>query len=145
MSFTLSDIRWIQFFILTNQNKCFIYREIRECLKLDPEHQNCFPFYKKIKKVAKFMEDAEAAADSNDLETCIDKANRVLKSESAIQNVRFTALRLLCKCHTANSDSELAVKNCQAAVKLQRDPDTLCDSAEAYLTADMFDDGKFLF
>lgn len=26
-------------------------KSIRECLKLDPEHKNCFPFYKKIKKV----------------------------------------------------------------------------------------------
>lgn len=26
-------------------------KSIRECLKLDPEHKRCFPFYKKIKKV----------------------------------------------------------------------------------------------
>ena len=25
--------------------------EIRECLKLDPEHKDCYPLYKKLKKV----------------------------------------------------------------------------------------------
>merc|ERR1719361_1262152 len=29
--------------------------EIRECLKLDPEHKDCYPFYKTLKKVAKFQ------------------------------------------------------------------------------------------
>ncbi len=29
--------------------------EVRECLRLDPEHKECYPFYKKIKKVAKFV------------------------------------------------------------------------------------------
>ena len=24
----------------------FFFREIRECLKLDPDHKECFPFYK---------------------------------------------------------------------------------------------------
>ncbi|XP_011504449.1 PREDICTED: dnaJ homolog subfamily C member 3 [Ceratosolen solmsi marchali] len=115
-------------------------KEIRECLKLDPEHSKCFPFYKKVKKLAKFMEDAEAAVESNDLQTCIEKSNRILKQELSIDNVRITALRLLCKCHTASSDQELAIKNCQAVLEIQRDPETLCDSAEAYLASDMFDD-----
>jgi DnaJ family protein C protein 3 len=34
-------------------------KSIRECLKLDPEHKDCFPFYKKIKKVEKFLTEAE--------------------------------------------------------------------------------------
>jgi DnaJ family protein C protein 3 len=119
-----------------------VCREIRECLKLDPEHHECFPFYKKVKKLAKFIDDAEAAAESNDLEACIDKSNRILKHESSIDNVRLTALRLLCKCYTASSEGQLALKNCQAVLEIQRDPDTLCDSAEAYLIQDLFDDGK---
>lgn len=120
-------------------------REIRECLKLDPEHRDCFPFYKKIKKIAKFMEDAEAASESSDWETCIDKSNRVLKNEPTLDNVRLTALRLLCKCHTTNSEADEAVKNCRAALDIQRDPETLCDSAEAHLAGDMFDDGECVF
>lgn len=59
--------------------------------------------------------------------------------------MRVTALRLLCKCHTANSEAELAIKNCRAVVEIQRDPETLCDSAEAYLSADQFDDGEYTY
>lgn len=30
-------------------------KSIRECLKLDPDHKECFPFYKKVKKIEKFL------------------------------------------------------------------------------------------
>jgi DnaJ family protein C protein 3 len=40
--------------------------EIRECLKLDPEHKDCYPFYKKLKKVAKFISAAQEAQNSQD-------------------------------------------------------------------------------
>ena len=33
--------------------------EIRECLRLDPEHKHCYPLYKKLKKVARFLTDAQ--------------------------------------------------------------------------------------
>lgn len=92
--------------------------------------------------MAKFIEDSEAAVEASDQATCIDKANRVLKHEPSVENVRLSALRLLCKCHTSNSEPDLAVKNCRAAVEIQRDPETLCDSAEAYLAAELYDDGE---
>ena len=118
------------------------YREIRECLKLDPEHKDCFPFYKKLKKIAKLIEEAERAQESGDSENCVDKANKVLKLETSVENVRFTAFQLLCKCYTSTIEVDLAIKNCGAAVDLQKNVDTLCDRAEAYLAADQFDDGK---
>lgn len=39
-------------------------KAIRECLKLDPEHKECFSFYKKIKKVEKFLAEAETALEN---------------------------------------------------------------------------------
>jgi len=33
--------------------------EVRECLRLDPEHKHCYPLYKKLKKVAKFLTEAQ--------------------------------------------------------------------------------------
>lgn len=59
-------------------NLTFLFcREIRECLKLDPEHKTCFPHYKKVKKIEKLMSDAEDAINSKDYKTCIDKAKKV--------------------------------------------------------------------
>lgn len=33
-------------FVLKCIHMIFFFREIRECLKLDPDHKECFPFYK---------------------------------------------------------------------------------------------------
>lgn len=35
-------------------------REIRECLKLDPDHQSCFPHYKKVKKLQKQFQSGDS-------------------------------------------------------------------------------------
>lgn len=53
------------------------FREIRECLKLDPEHKDCFPHYKKVKKVEKQLNDAQEALQANNYKRCVDMANKV--------------------------------------------------------------------
>lgn len=59
-----------------------IHSQIRECLKLDPEHKECFPHYKKVKKVAKVISDMNAAAEAKDYQTCISAAKKVFLSNS---------------------------------------------------------------
>lgn len=54
-----------------------LFREIRECLKLDPEHKACFPHYKKIKKIDKLMTDSEEAISSKEYKSCNEKAKKV--------------------------------------------------------------------
>lgn len=110
-------------------------------MKLDPDHKECHPLYKKIKKVAKALDDAQNAQETSSYDNCIESANKVLKWEPSIENVKFHAYQRLCKCYGASSESTLAIKNCLLALKIQKDPDTLCDSAEAYLDAEMYDDG----
>ena len=53
--------------------------EVRECLRLDPEHKDCYPFYKKIKKVAKFVTRSQEAQNEQQWEDCIEAAQKVLK------------------------------------------------------------------
>ncbi|XP_014599598.1 PREDICTED: dnaJ homolog subfamily C member 3 [Polistes canadensis] len=114
-------------------------REIRECLKLDPEHKKCFPFYKKVKEVSKFLGKAESLEESNP-QGCIESAERVLRIEQTVKYVRYPALQFLCRCYTANSEPNRAVKSCQEALKIREEPSTLCDSAEAYLANELYDD-----
>ena len=57
---------------------------IRECLKLDPEHKDCYPFYKKVKKVAKFLMAAQEAQNNQDWQECIDAAQKILKNEPKV-------------------------------------------------------------
>ena len=58
--------------------------QIRECLKLDPEHKDCYPFYKKVKKVAKFLVAAQEAQNNQDWQECIDAAQKILKNEPKV-------------------------------------------------------------
>ncbi|XP_020283493.1 dnaJ homolog subfamily C member 3 [Pseudomyrmex gracilis] len=116
-------------------------KEIRECLKLDPDHKQCFPFYKKIRKIAKLLQDTETALeDTRDYDACIDSAQRVLTQEPKERNVRFLAFQFLCKCYADNSEATKAINNCKEALKIKKETVILCDSADAYLAAEMFDD-----
>ncbi|XP_064100680.1 dnaJ homolog subfamily C member 3-like [Macrobrachium nipponense] len=51
--------------------------EIRECLKLDPDHKNCFTLYKKIKKINKILNDAQEYVNNKEYEECVNSANKV--------------------------------------------------------------------
>lgn len=112
---------------------------------MDPDHKQCFPFYKKVKKVAKKLNDATAAEESRDKESCIAAANQLLTYETKHENVRFLAHHLLCKCYLNDPDPSLAVNSCLEALEINREPGILCDSAEAYLVAEMYDDGNVSF
>lgn len=116
-------------------------KEIRECLKLDPEHKDCYPFYKKVKKVAKFLSAAEEAQNTQDWRECIDSASKVLKNEPKIENIRFHGYDKLCHCQLQDgSDMQETRTACNSALKIREEPRILCDRAEAYLAEDMFDE-----
>ncbi|XP_023330976.1 dnaJ homolog subfamily C member 3 [Eurytemora carolleeae] len=114
--------------------------EVRECLKLDPDHVDCYPMYKKIKKVAKFLQSSKEASNSEDWQECIDMANKALKNEPTIENVRFHAHDRLCHCYVKLGDSLEAKRACSDAIKINNEPRLYCDRAEANLAEDMFDE-----
>lgn len=61
--------------------KLFFYSQVRECLKLDPEHKECFPHYKKVKKVAKLVQDLQTNSNDNNYQGCITSAKKVFYFE----------------------------------------------------------------
>ncbi|KAJ6633044.1 DnaJ like subfamily C member 3 [Pseudolycoriella hygida] len=115
-------------------------KEIRECLKLDPEHGDCFPFYKKIKKIDKALSDSQNYLEANAFGDCISSAEKVLKMEQEIPMIIFSANQLLCTCYRKDEEYTKAISKCGDAIKLHNDPSVLCDRAEAYLETEMFDD-----
>ncbi|KAK9869615.1 hypothetical protein WA026_003361 [Henosepilachna vigintioctopunctata] len=115
-------------------------KNIRECLKLDPEHKECFPFYKKIKKVEKFLTEAETALENNEYTQCISHSEKVLKTEKEITNIIFEGKKLLCSCYSRSEQSTEAIQFCTEALELGEDVNIYCDRAEAYLQTDMYDD-----
>lgn len=115
-------------------------KEIRECLKLDPEHKDCFPFYKKLKKVEKALSEAQNSLEEKRYTDCIESAEKVLKLEKDIEMIIFGAKQLLCSCYTKDEQYTLAVSRCREALEIEKDPNVYCDRAEAFLGTDMFDD-----
>lgn len=115
-------------------------KAIRECLKLDPEHKNCFAFYKKIKNVVKYLTDADLANENKEYVRCIESANKVLKQEKEIQPIIFEANRFLCSCYVNTEQSEEAISACSDALQINEESNVYCDRAEAYLQTEMYDD-----
>lgn len=118
-------------------------KEIRECLKLDPEHKDCFPFYKKVKKVEKALSDANEFLENKEYDDCIQSTERALKHETELPMIIFNAKQLSCTCHVKAEKYSVAVGKCREAIELHKDPSVLCDRAEAYIETEMFDEGKF--
>ncbi|XP_045760276.1 dnaJ homolog subfamily C member 3 [Maniola jurtina] len=115
-------------------------KEIRECLKLDPEHKQCFPLYKKLKKVDKLLLDCEESSAARDYVGCIDSANKVLKIEDEVTLVVFEARKWLCSCNAKEELYTEALSQCAQALELQKEPAVLCDRADALLGLEMYDD-----
>lgn len=114
-------------------------REIRECLKLDQDHKDCSPFYRKLKKIVKHINDALKAEESRDFKKCITSAKSVLTLENDMENVRFHAYHSICKC-ARDTDTNLAIKYCEEALKITKESSIYCDAAEAFLSAELYDD-----
>lgn len=115
-------------------------KSIRECLKLDPEHRDCFPLYKNIRKIEKFLTEAEVALEAQNYADCIESAEKVLKNEKRVNNIIFEAKRLLCSCTMKDEQTSDAVKWCTEALEINQDVNLYCDRAEAYLQSELYDD-----
>lgn len=115
-------------------------KESRECLKLDPEHKSCFPFYKKIKKIDKFLGDAQMHQDNKDYDSCMESAQKALKNEKDVQMIIFGANQLLCSCSVKSDKFSDAITYCNNALNIEKDPSTMCDLAEALIGEEMYDD-----
>lgn len=115
-------------------------KEIRECLKLDPEHKLCFPFYKKVKKIDKFVGDAEMHRENKEYAECVSSAEKILKNEKEVPMIIFTGNQLLCSCSVKSDKFSDAITYCNDALKIEKNPATLCDLAEALIGEEMYDD-----
>lgn len=115
-------------------------KSIRECLKLDPEHKDCFPLYKKIRKIDKFINDATEAQENNNFADCISAAEKILKNENDEKMIMYRAKELLCTCYSKDEQSDHAIKLCSDALSITQEPQVYCDRAEAYLQTEQYDD-----
>lgn len=115
--------------------------QIRECLKLNPDHKECFPFYKKVKKLAKLRESLIDAKGNGNWLDCIEKGQQILKYES-LTEIQMSAFRHMCKCNTELGHLAEAIQQCTEVLKNSdpSDVDVLCDRADAYLLDEQYDE-----
>ncbi|KAG8223381.1 hypothetical protein J437_LFUL002626 [Ladona fulva] len=119
-------------------------KEVRECLKLDPDHKECFALYKTVKKLAKNLQDMRDAESNKSYKECVDNAKKALKVESKVEAVVFEAKSHLCRCLHNEGQISASLEFCGEALALRQTPDLYCDRAEAYLAGEMYDDGECL-
>uniref|UniRef100_A0A182MCG3 J domain-containing protein n=1 Tax=Anopheles culicifacies TaxID=139723 RepID=A0A182MCG3_9DIPT len=115
-------------------------KEIRECLKLDPEHKDCFPLYKKIKKVDKVYVDAQQAQEEQRYADCIAGGEKLVKLEPDVPMIVYNGKQLLCSCLVKEEEFTDAVVRCREALDIYPDPEVMCDRAEALIGAEMYDE-----
>lgn len=75
-------------------------RQIRECLKLDPDHKECFSHYKKVKKLNKQLQSLQDFRNQQMYDECISKAEQVMTTEPDVISFRLRAKSHLCHCHS---------------------------------------------
>ena len=114
---------------------------IRECLKLNPDHKECFPYYKRVKKLAKLREGLQKTVDDKKWTECIKKGVEILKFEKNIKNVELDVLSLTCKCNLKLQHAEEAIQECTEVLtnRDENDLDLLLDRGEAYILLEDFD------
>lgn len=115
-------------------------KEIRECLKLDPEHKNCFPHYKKVKKIDKLMTDAEEHINAKEYGLCAEKAKKMLLAEKEEPMIMFLAKQKLCHCYLHDEQFALSLQFCQEALDIHRTADVHCEKAEVYIATEMYEE-----
>lgn len=111
-------------------------------MKLDPEHKECFPFYKNLRKVEKALSNAQTFLEEKQFSDCISAAEKVLKLETEIPMIIFGANQLLCTCYGKEEQYANAIRKCREALEMHKDPTVYCDRADAYIETEMYDDGK---
>jgi DnaJ family protein C protein 3 len=73
--------------------------QVRECLKLNPDHKTCFPFYKRVKKLAKLREQLEKLRNGEKWMDCLEKGQEILKFEPKVDTIQLDVFRYTCRCN----------------------------------------------
>ncbi|XP_068124030.1 dnaJ homolog subfamily C member 3 [Hyperolius riggenbachi] len=115
--------------------------EIRECLKLDPDHKDCFAHYKQVKKLNKQIQSAEELIQQGRYEDAVGKYEAVVKTEPNVPYYTALVQERKCHCYAKNQQSSDAIRECTEF--LQKEPgsvNALKDRAEAYIQEEKYEE-----
>ncbi|XP_071949401.1 dnaJ homolog subfamily C member 3-like [Antedon mediterranea] len=113
--------------------------DIRECLKLDPEHKECFPFYKNMKKLNKQLMKAKDYENEESYEDAIGKYEAAKKTEPNNWAYVSRADRGICHCLVKSFKTSEAITKCNEVLADDvENIDVLLDIGEAYIQNEEF-------
>jgi len=116
-------------------------REIRECLKLDPDHKECFPHYKLVKKLEKQLKAANDFKNNGQYQDAVDKLVKALDTVGDIPPFVLRIRTDLCHCHSKLSNLTGGKHWCGLALEMDpENADVLCDRAELYISQQMYEE-----
>uniref|UniRef100_A0A3B3D5L8 DnaJ homolog subfamily C member 3 n=1 Tax=Oryzias melastigma TaxID=30732 RepID=A0A3B3D5L8_ORYME len=115
--------------------------EIRECLKLDPDHKQCYSHYKQVKKLNKQIQSAEELIQEQRYEDAVGKYEAVMRTEPNVHQFTLLAKERICHALAKDQQASRAVPVCSEV--LQSDPENvnvLKDRAEAYVQDEQYEE-----
>uniref|UniRef100_A0A8B9KNH2 DnaJ homolog subfamily C member 3 n=1 Tax=Astyanax mexicanus TaxID=7994 RepID=A0A8B9KNH2_ASTMX len=115
--------------------------EVRECLKLDPDHPQCFSHYKRVKKLNKLILSAEELIQQQRYGEAVSKYESVMKSDPNVPQYALLAKERICHCLSKDQQGAQAIPVCSEVLK--SDPENvnaLKDRAEAYLQDEQYEE-----
>lgn len=117
--------------------------EVRECLKLDPDHKRCYSHYKQVKKLNKQIQSAEELIQEQRYEDAVSKYEAVMKTEPNVHHFALLAKERICHALAQGQQASRAISVCSEVI--QSDPENvnvLKDRAEAYVQDEQYEEGK---
>jgi DnaJ family protein C protein 3 len=122
----------------------FIFRNIRECLKLDSDHKECHAHYIKVKKLAKQLESIRDAISQSNWNECLDKSNQILKlsSDPSSHAFIYRAHSSICTCMSkGKSPAKETIDKCTEVLDTYQvsDAEILINRAEAYILNEQYE------
>lgn len=116
---------------------------VRECLKLDPDHKSCMDFYKPTKKLNNHIQSMLSYKSSKENDDCYSQgknALKVLKENSKQTPLIYSIQSVMCNCMSKAGDFNKGLKVCDEALENSAEggiegiaidkPDLICDKAD---------------
>lgn len=131
---------------------------VRECLKLDPDHKSCMDFYKPTKKLNNHITNMLSSKESKDNDDCFNQgknALKILKGEQDQLALIYSIQSVMCHCLSRAGDTVEGLKVCDEALNNSQDggiegiaidkPDLICDKADILADKEEYNEALKLY
>ncbi|XP_061735031.1 dnaJ homolog subfamily C member 3a [Nerophis ophidion] len=115
--------------------------EVRECLKLDPDHKQCYSHYKQVKKLNKQIRSAEELIHEQRYDDAVSKYEAVMTTEPNVPQFTFLAKERICHALTHGQLTAKAISVCSEVLRSEpHNVNVLKDRAKAYIQEGLYED-----